>query len=431
MTPPDPLARTIRLLQLDFFGSLTEEEIGRGLRERAVQIRVAPAAAETRAGQSAVATTVLLVSQLGARIAIEMEEVELLDRQPPFRPAGGLRATLLAGSRSLISPFLAGRHPRPDVEVCIGRLNSTGTASISLGIAVGDWDCEIGPDLQGDCAGELPFGATLAGIAVAAECTRAAIAAIAAAHGVDLGDGHHLGAPRRHRLSLPELEVDGGVDLGLVDVVSAGAITNGLLAVLLRVRGVAARMRVFDDDLVELTNLNRCGLFTRASVGWPKVCELASHGDAELTIDGIARRFDRDAIDLVGSPVPWMIVGVDHIPSRWFAQQTGPVWLGVAGTSHLDVIASEHRDGMPCVGCLHPTDEQAEGPLPTISFVSALAGLLLCHRLLAAALGRAPAPPTYAWGLALHEPRGITEIGLHADRRCPVGCAASAALPVR
>jgi hypothetical protein len=125
------------------------------------------------------------------------------------------------------------------------------------------------------------------------------------------------------------------------------------------------------------------------------------------------------------------VVGVDHIPSRWFAQETGPEWLGVAGTSHLDVIASEHRAGMPCAGCMHPTDEEVEGPLPTISFVSALAGLLLCHRFLAAAVGMPAAPPTYAWGLALHEPRGVTGIGLRADPRCPVGCAASRALSDR
>lgn len=424
----DALARTARLLQLDFFGSLTEEEIGDGLRARKVQIRVAPGAADTRAGQDAVATTALLVSQLGAAVAIEMDEVELLARQPPFAAAGGLRASLLDGSQGLIAPFIAGRHRRPDVEVRIGSLRPSREATISIGVAAGDWDCGVGPEVEGVCGGELPFGATLAAISVAAECTRAAIASIATEHGIDLGEGHHLGPPCSHRLSLPEVPLGDDVDLGAVDVVSAGAITNGFLAVLLRVPGVTARLRLFDDDLVELTNMNRCGLFTRASIDEPKVSQLASYGDETLAIEGIRRRFDPQAVAELGRPAPRLVVGVDHVPSRWFVQRTGPEWLGVAGTSHLDVIASEHQPGMPCVGCLHPTDEEVEGPLPTISFVSALAGLLLCHRLLAAASGRPPALPLYAWGLALHEPRGITEIGLHPDRRCPVRCPASRAL---
>jgi hypothetical protein len=325
----------------------------------------------------------------------------------------------------LIAPFATSGHARPDVEVRIGRLEPSDAAGISIGVAAGDWDCEIGAGVDGDCVGEMPFGATLAAISVAAECTRAAIGMIAGAHKIDLRDGHHWGSPRRHRLSFPKLDLDGGVDFGDLDVVSAGAITNGLLAVLLRVPRIAAAMRIFDDDLVELTNLNRCGLFTRMSVAEPKVSELVTYGDGELTIEGIQRRFDRDTLGLVGPPAPFVVVGVDHIPSRWFAQQTEPVWLGVAGTSHFDAIVSEHREGMPCAGCLHPTDEATEGPLPTISFVSALAGLLLCYRLLAASVGMPSAAPRYAWGLALHERRGITEIGLHADPRCPVGCAAS------
>lgn len=422
------LTRTARLLQIDFFPSLCEEQIAAGLRSRRVDIRVAPGVAATRAGQSTIATAALLVSQLGVRVALEMDEAPLLARQPPFPAAAGLRASLLAGSRALIAPFAGGRHPEADLEIRIGELTAAAGVPRSIGASVTDWGCEFGTEVGGPCAGELPFGATLAAVALAAECLREAVAAIAADHDLTLPDQHDLRAPSACRLALPALELGRAPDLGRVDLLSAGAIANGALAVLLRVPGLAALLRVIDADLVELHNLNRCGLFTRDSVDRAKVEELAAYGDDRFVIIPHAARLTRETLADLSPLAPRLAVGVDHIPSRWLAQELGPGWLGVAGTSHFDVIASEHLPGMPCAGCLHPLDEEVEGPLPTISFVSALAGLLLAHRLLAAALGRPPAPPTYAWCLALHRPRGLTAIGLAADPRCPVGCEASRAL---
>jgi hypothetical protein len=420
--------RTARLLQLDFFPSLREEEIVAGLISRRVLIRVAPGAADSPAGQAALTTTALLVSQLGARISIEMEEVAMLRRQPPFPAREGLRAALLEGSTLLAAPFGIGGGERPDVEIVLGGEPSRGLAPVGFGISVDDFSCEVGPGAGGPCLGTLPFGASLAAISAAAECTRAAISAIAAAHGIILGAQHHLGPPRRHRLELPRFDLGECPDLGAVDLVSAGAITNGLLAVLLRVPGLHADARVIDDDTVSIDNLNRCGLFTRASVGELKAEALAAYGDRALRLRPLRARLGEASIAGLRPLAPRIAVGVDHIPARWFVQGTWPAWLGVGGTSHLDAVASEHRPGTPCAGCLHPTDDDTEGPLPTISFVSALAGALLAHRLLAAAAGAATALPTWAWCLALHEPRGMTAIGLAPDPRCPVGCPASRAL---
>jgi ThiF family len=426
------LTRTARLLQLDFFDSLGEEEIVAGLTSRRVAIRVAPGAAESLAGQSTLATSALLVSQLGAQVSIEMEETPMLGAQPPFPSREGLQAALLEGSALLATPFAPGTEKRPDVEIVLGGVPRPGAAAVGLGVSVDDFSCEVGPAVAGPCVGTLPFGATLAAISVAAECTRASVGAIAARSGIDLGAQYHLGPPRGHRLALPELPHGGGLDLGRVDLISAGAITNGALAVLLRVPGLASELRVIDDDTVSIDNLNRCGLFTRPAVGEAKADALAAYGGQDLAIESVRARFDQETLAGLLPLAPRIAVGVDHIPARWFAQERWPAWLGVAGTSHLEVVASEHRPGMPCAGCLHAEDDDAPSPLPTISFVSAVAGCLLAHRLLSVAGGAAAAPPTWAWCLALHEQRGMAAIGLAADPRCPVGCpAARAAAEIR
>jgi hypothetical protein len=422
------LSRTARLLQLDFFPALDEEEIIAALCSRRVQIRVSREAATSLAGQSAVAMTALLVSQLGAQVALEMEDVPLLRRQPPFPTKEGLRIALLEGSRSLIAPFSSGQHRIPDVDVRFGNLAPSKEAGRSMGALLDDWSCEIGPHVEGLCTGVLPFGATLAAVSIAGECLREAVVEIAAAHALRLPAQHYLGPPHRHRLALPPLALGKAPDLGAVDLVSAGAIANAALAVLLRVPALGAFVRVIDADLVELHNLNRCGLFTRASLGAPKVTELAAYGDERFVIHPFLGRLNSETLTALEPLAARLAVGVDHIPSRWFAQEADPQWLGVAGTSHFDVIASEHRSGMPCAGCLHPHDDDAPGPLPTISFVSALSGLLLAHRLLGVATGAPAVSPSYAWCLALHEPRGLTSIGLAANPRCPVGCAAAGRL---
>jgi hypothetical protein len=70
---------------------------------------------------------------------------------------------------------------------------------------------------------------------------------------------------------------------------------------------------------------------------------------------------------------------------------TQPVAVG--GTSHYNVSSSVHLQGSPCSGCLHPVDDDAGGGhIPTVSFVSFWAGLVMTVRLLRDAL-RQPYPP--------------------------------------
>lgn len=415
------LTRTALLVERDFFPGLREAEILAGLGSLRVQVLAGEDTASTVAGQSAIATTLVLIDQLGADVALEVPEIELLSAQPPFPSVAGLAQTLEEGSKGLVRPARLGRHDDPDLSIVLG----TGASLVAprqpcCFLAAEDFSACLHPwAAPGEIRATLPFGPILAGVLAAAESFRLAVTRIGAAYGVKPLGEHYLGPIRPARVELPAFRL-GPLELGRVDAISAGAITNAVLFALLRVPSLAAEIDIYDDDAISLDNLNRCGLFTRADQGCTKVETLCGFAAEELRLRPRARRFEKG-----GSLAPRVIVGVDHIPSRWSVQRAAPGWLGVAGTSHFAAIASEHLPGGPCAGCLHPVDDPTEGPVPTVSFVSALAGTLLAHRLLASAAGLAPVDPTWAWALALFEQRGLTEIGLTGDCRCPVGCMAS------
>lgn len=69
------------------------------------------------------------------------------------------------------------------------------------------------------------------------------------------------------------------VDLGAVDVISGGAVTNALLNCLLWLPG-SADISALDDDTVDWDNLNRCVQFRASDVEDPKVEALAAAATA-------------------------------------------------------------------------------------------------------------------------------------------------------
>ena len=165
--------------------------------------------------------------------------------------------------------------------------------------------------------------------------------------------------------------------LGDVDVISGGAITNAALYALRRMPWVTAELRIIEPELLDLTNLNRYALARRSCVGMPKIDMLASYTRDGLSITGVPARFDGRAAQALAPIARRVLVGVDHIPSRWLVQAEAPrSWIGIGASSHDFVLVSAHPSGAPCVGCVHPKDDEAGGPIPTISFVSFWAGLI-------------------------------------------------------
>jgi hypothetical protein len=181
---------------------------------------------------------------------------------------------------------------------------------------------------------------------------------------------------------------------------------------------------VFDDDRIEPANLNRNMLNRRSDGGKLKVRVIVDRAPSGVMLAPMPQRFVA-ATSLQSAAR--VIVGVDDIPSRWTVQRTNAPWIGVAGTSHFGVSCSSHVERQPCAGCLHPRDDPADGPIPTISFVSFWAGLCLAVRLVRDVLGfpyAASQQHLWLWPLRMDAPeRAWSPVAARED--CPVRCAAS------
>jgi hypothetical protein len=218
------------------------------------------------------------------------------------------------------------------------------------------------------------------------------------------------------------------VDLGSVDVISAGAISQAALYALTRVPRIEMYGRVFDDDVSAVSNLNRNMLMTVEDIEVCKVEVIAARCAPHFMIDPIPEQFpffpDRN-VQLASR----VLVGVDDIPSRWAVQREAPMWVGVSGTSHFSMSSSSHRFEDPCSGCLHPVDDpDGVDAIPTVSFVSFWAGLSLAVRLIRDAI-RNPylADRQHLWltPLRLDQPHAAMWSPVAPRRDCPVQCAAS------
>lgn len=422
------LDRTLRLLGGDLFPSLPHRVLAAELASTKVLIAAERAELSSLAAQHALVASFVCLAELGVELHLAVPEVELLAPQPPLRGTR-LRAGLLDLGNDLIAPAQLYRGERVEAAVAVGR---TAVAGLDPSLPVmrisgDDWRGAVTVDAD-PCEGfhgNLPFGATLAAVAAGAEVTRIVCARIARRRRLPVAAEFDLGGPHDCELSLPALAPGPGAGLGEFDVVSAGAITHGCFFNLLRIQGARGAARIFDNDRSERANLNRYALERRSTLGRAKVRTLADLAGDGLEVEPVESRLD-DRIAARARLRNRVLVGVDHVPSRWTAQRHSPGWLCVAGTSHFTAMVSEHEPGAPCAACLHPRDDpNAPAQLPTISFVSLLAGTLQAHRLLSHAGGRPCAPPTLAAGFNLSAPNALAEIGLAVNPDCPLNERAS------
>jgi molybdopterin/thiamine biosynthesis adenylyltransferase len=424
------LDRTIRLLRGDLFPTLSPECLVEEMSSTRVQLLANADSLASPAAQTALVASFVCLAQLGFELHLQLPDVEVLGTQPPLEGDRLLPALLELGEDLIAPPPVASGEPVAAV-VAIGNTpvserESAASPVFRLGGEAWRGAVGVGADARVEpLDSSLPFGAVLASVVAAAEVLRVICCRIAARRCVAVAAEFDLTEPRPLALSLPPLDLLGGLDLGPFDIVSAGAITNSCAFNLLRVPRLRGRARVFDADRSEESNLNRYPLMRRSQLGEEKVKSLASMAKGDLVIEPVAERLTESLARRLGLRRR-VLVGVDHVPSRWIAQRFCPEWLCVAGTTHFTVLVSEHAPGTPCAGCLHPRDD-AGGPaeLPTISFVSLLAGTLQAHRLLAHASGLPAAPPLLAAGFNLGSPEALTEVGLAANPGCPVGCMAS------
>jgi hypothetical protein len=378
---------------------------------------------DTAAGQTALVTASILMARSGHEVWVDASPVAMIEPQPPLQGAELLESLVELG-RDLL-PDRELRLGKPvgvaDLVVIIGEPGWTGEARQIVGVNAGDgWgslDRERSP-WRGDAQ---PFGAMAAGALAAGEAFKSAMRRVSA---YALSPSHFDEEFAPTASCTVTLAPEGPIFQGALppaDIVSGGAIGNALVFALLRAPAIEGVLGLLDDDRNDLTNLNRNVMLRRSQEGAFKVESLASQATGRIRLTPHPLRYEA-GVALATS----VLIGVDHIPSRWAAQATGPSWIGVGATAGFCVQVSEHAAGQACAGCLHP-DEGAggTGPIPTAAFVSFWAGLLLAVRWLRH-LGGLPDPHQQSYFSPLR-PEGwiYSGLGVAAHPGCPVGCTAA------
>jgi molybdopterin/thiamine biosynthesis adenylyltransferase len=415
----EALSRTTLLVKRDIYPALGADVIANALSTTRLRLTASHDALSNPNGQTALVTTAILCAELGAQLNLDFPEAPLLTPQPPLE-GDGLRESILDLSRNLITPAQLGSDG--EFEIGIG----TGVSGHGVAFTADDWGFRLETrKALGSFAGLLPFGAGFGSVAATAELFRYIIFQLGKETGAKPLPEHPVCSPRRASYRLVPFDWQ-GLALDGVDSISAGALATTMLYVLLRVPELKIRVRFIDGDTGALSNLNRYPLLHEGLLGIPKTEALATYATHLIGIQSDPRSFDAENENAIKPLAQQVVVGVDDIPSRWRAQAAAPCWVGVAATSHFEIVVSEHALGSPCAGCLHPRDHPGPADeIPTVSFVSAMAGFLLAYRLLRAGSGHPNPSQTLAYPFNLAGERPVWDGPLAPRADCPVGCAAS------
>lgn len=429
MTTEHALDRTARLISMDLFeGKPPAGQIIDGLLGTTVLLHADEANLSSPNGQTALCTLFSQIAMMGIGIDLHIPEVPLLIPQPPLK-GNYLRAALLDYGNDLTPGLRCGTDlESADLAFAFG--NSMADHPRVVRVTGGDWSCAIGPARQTPARrweGTWPVGAMLAATSAAPEALRAALQRIGPALGHHPSPEFRTIPGRPAKIDLSSRAIPGGrLDLGHVDVISGGAITNATIYALLRIPGLSAFMRVLEPETLDLTNLNRYPLARRSDVGTAKTTVLEGYSRDRFRVSGIQERFDDSWPDLLGCLASRVLIGADQIPARWAAQHAAPQWLQVSATSHFFAMSSSHRPDGPCAGCAHPKDEQGDDPIPTISFVSLWAGILQAVDLLNEASSQETAGRyTMCYPFGLSGTRPLIQGKLTPSASCPVHCPAA------
>lgn len=417
------LDRTILLCRDYVADTASDEQIVQTLQRR-VLIKTDPETIRSHSGQTALFTLVALLARMGMHLSVDVPDAELISHQPPFT-GDTLHAALSGSNEELLPAATISLAPdrNPDLVFIIGAGNSLSSAPCwwLTGTAWSGELLDTARNVPWDA--NWPIGSMSSALLGAGEAFKYAMRQLPLRNIEDrvFFEASHSCTWTFDPVQLPPTSIE----LGHVDVVSAGAITQAALYALLRLSAVKLHGRIFDDDYTALSNLNRNMLTLVGDVGTAKVDVVARRCAPNILLKAIPQRFASAHEPLAHR----VLVGVDDIPSRWLVQRHAPGWVGVSGTSHYSISSSAHQPGQPCSACLHPIDDLLPaGPIPTIAFVSFWAGLSLAVRLVREALQQPyPRNLQQLWltPLRLDQRHAAIWAPVPPHPACPAACAAS------
>jgi len=420
MTTRQALDRTLLLMRDEVDPSVSDEALLGALRGTTV---VLLANRVNISSQSAFVTTAMLMARSGHRVFLCAPDVALVGAQPPLRAGGMIERLLEAGTNLVpgVEIFCGLSRGKADLAIALGDTPFLGSARRRIRLNASAWAGQLTSEEHSSRWSEptWPIGAMTAASLAAGEAFKIAMQKLGpffrnpdrlATTFADTTEITFAVAP-------PSTPLSG--NLGRFDCISGGAIINAALYTLARVPTLCALARVIEPDVGDETNLNRYMLLQHSAVGKSKARDLADVCREVLSIDSIVRRYDASLHGSISPLAPSVLVGVDHIPSRWEVQRAGPRWLGIGATSHWSAMASFHQPGIGCAQCLHPSDDTNDVPIPTVAFVSFWSGLLTAAYLLRHTAGEKMRPCDQQIYLTALRPENPFWAPVPIRERCP------------
>lgn len=350
------------------------------LAPRVVLVADAPKLASA-AAQSAFIATALLFLRSGASVTLDAPDLALHGPQPPLVGTRLVSALCDAGGALMQDVTCSGdlsRAGAADIVVLFGDSRWCGSALLVLVVSANAVTSTMRAFASvRDAFGERwptvahgPFGGLAAAALAAAEGYKYVMRSLRDVARLPMHVNTLFAVSRDAQFTfdagvgvsdtaLTE-RLGSGVELGAVDVLSAGAITQAALFALARIPskadapGAIGTLRILEPERSDASNLNRYSLLLASALGALKVDTLAAMDLGGITVVPYPTRYTWESLVMLRGHAPAVLVGVDHIPTRWTAQRAHPEWLGVGATSHHSAMSSEHSRGGPCTWCLHP-----------------------------------------------------------------------------
>jgi len=379
----------------------------------------------SHSAQTAFVTAAILMARSGHQVFLMAPEVTMVAPQPPLQPGAMIDELVRVGKDMLPGVEFVIGEPESEIDLAIG-LGDTPldvSARRKIRLNAEPWAGIITPKNRPYpwCATLWPFGALAAAGLGAGEAFKIAMHKVLP-YARNLANTKALFAPADESIfELTSADAPFGRDLGEVDCISAGAIANSILYCLARIPAVTARGRIIEPDTPDLTNLNRNMLLLRSGCGMSKAQGLTEMlGGGGLSFQPLPQRYDLDVAASIAPPASSVVVGVDHIPTRWAVQQAKPKWLAIGATHHWSAMASFHSEGLGCARCLHNEDDPGDGLIPTTACVSFWAGLLTATYLARHAAGQAISISEQQVYLTPFRPEAVFPSAVAVRADCPI-----------
>ncbi|QIN84647.1 hypothetical protein GBA63_19815 [Rubrobacter tropicus] len=301
------------------------------------------------------------------RITLELA-VNLLSRLYPrlaVVPSGGetegLAEDLVSLARS-INPKIDIESGLEGADIClsVGSTPATGTTPVVY-LGSDGWVAQISTkDPQGSGPTENPFGAAAAACLGAANAFRAVFSSQLPKGNLD--DDLSLSLLDYKPFAAKPINTElASVDLSESHLIGLGAIGNGAVWTLSKVKGVSGTLHLVDHEEVDLSNLQRYVLTTAADVGASKVALAADM----LQDTGFAVRThpERWGVHLAARgdwDLQRVAVAVDSVEDRIAVQAALPRWIVNAWTQPDDLGISRHAflGDQACLACLYLPEEK-------------------------------------------------------------------------